>query len=151
VYFHLANNAIKFTKKVGRTEGSANTITIIVEDKNEDDNDDKSVVVVSVQDTGPGIDPEILPRLFSKFVTNSQTGTGLGLFISKSIVEAHGGKMWAHNNNDIFGQRTKGARFYFTLPIINKSTINQPTKTKTNTDAINKEEEGEREVIITIP
>jgi signal transduction histidine kinase len=73
---------------------------------------DKSIVV-GVKDTGKGIDPEVLPSLFSKFVTKSDKGTGLGLYISKGIVEAHGGKIWAENNNEGEG---KGARFYFSLP-----------------------------------
>ena len=76
------------------------------------DNDSKEVVV-TVGDTGVGIDPEILPRLFSKFVTRSQKGTGLGLFISKSIIEAHGGRIWAENNV-LDGQ---GTIFCFTLPL----------------------------------
>ncbi len=70
-------------------------------------------VVVDVNDTGTGIDPEIMPKLFSKFSTRSTTGTGLGLFISKSIVEAHGGRIWAKNK-----ERGKGAVFSFSLPII---------------------------------
>ena len=69
-------------------------------------------LVVSVKDTGLGIDPEIMPRLFTKFTTKSQTGTGLGLFISKSIIEAHGGRIWAENNKD-----GKGATFTFRLPL----------------------------------
>jgi signal transduction histidine kinase len=72
----------------------------------------KEEVVVSIKDTGTGIDPEILPRLFSKFVSKSVAGTGLGLFISKSIVEAHGGKIWAQNNAD-----GRGATFAFSLPL----------------------------------
>jgi signal transduction histidine kinase len=59
----------------------------------------------------------MLPRLFSKFSAKSFEGTGLGLFISKNIVEAHGGKIWAENNNnddDAYGE--KGATFYFMLP-----------------------------------
>jgi predicted RNA-binding protein len=68
--------------------------------------------IVSVKDTGTGIDPEIYPRLFTKFVSKSIAGTGLGLFISKSIVEAHGGKMWSENNAD-----GNGATFYFSLPL----------------------------------
>jgi two-component system, OmpR family, sensor histidine kinase VicK len=73
---------------------------------------DAKEVVVSIKDTGSGIDPEILPRLFSKFVTKSDAGgTGLGLFICKSIVEAHGGKIWAENNRS-----GKGATFSFSLP-----------------------------------
>ena len=66
---------------------------------------------MSVKDTGSGIDPEILPRLFSKFVTKSDKGTGLGLFISKSIIDAHGGMIWAENNaNGI------GSKFTFSIP-----------------------------------
>ena len=57
-----------------------------------------------------------MPRLFSKFATKSQSGTGLGLFISKSIVEAHGGKMWA-SNNDINQENRGGALFTFNLPL----------------------------------
>jgi signal transduction histidine kinase len=100
VIYNLLHNAIKFTN-----EGS---ITISVKRKT----DDNKVIVVSVEDTGIGIDPEILPRLFTKFATKSVAGTGLGLFISKSIVEAHGGKIWAENNAD-----GKGATFAFSLPL----------------------------------
>jgi signal transduction histidine kinase len=53
-----------------------------------------------------------MPKLFSKYVTNSPLGTGVGLFISKSIIEAHGGKIWAGNNLD-----GKGATFTFRLPL----------------------------------
>lgn len=70
----------------------------------------------SITDEGPGIDPEIYPRLFTKFAAKSETGTGLGLFISKSIVEAHGGKIWAENNHDSDGQMT-GATFTFSIPL----------------------------------
>ena len=75
---------------------------------------DEQEAVVTLEDTGTGIHSEILPRLFSKFATKSHVGgTGLGLFISKSIVEAHGGRMWAENNSDGIG-----AAFSFSLPII---------------------------------
>jgi signal transduction histidine kinase len=67
---------------------------------------------VNIKDTGSGIQPEIMPKLFSKFVTNSSGGTGIGLFISKSIVEAHGGRIWAENNAD-----GEGATFTFSLPL----------------------------------
>jgi two-component system, OmpR family, sensor histidine kinase VicK len=94
----LLSNAIKFTG-----EG-----TILVNaEKNKDEE-----VIVSVKDTGTGIDPEIFPRLFSMFVSKSFEDTGLGLFISKSIVEAHGGRIWAENNSD-----GKGASFSFAVPI----------------------------------
>jgi signal transduction histidine kinase len=72
-------------------------------------------VVVSIKDDGPGIDPEIVPRLFTKFATKSDIGTGLGLFISKSIIEAHGGKIWGKNNYP----EGKGATFAFSLPLHN--------------------------------
>jgi signal transduction histidine kinase len=68
-----------------------------------------------VKDSGKGIDPEVVPRLFEKFASKSFQGTGLGLFISRSIVEAHGGRIWAVNNK-VDGQI--GATFYFSLPII---------------------------------
>jgi two-component system, OmpR family, sensor histidine kinase VicK len=100
VISNLISNAIKFTK-----EGS-----IIVNAKKEE-NENK--VIVSVKDSGIGIHPEVLPRLFQRFATKSYQGTGLGLYISKSIVEAHGGNMWAQNNPD-----GKGSVFYFTLPIV---------------------------------
>jgi signal transduction histidine kinase len=105
VIYNLLSNAIKFTK-----EG---TITIRIEKK------DKQEVVASVKDTGIGIDPEIMPKLFSKFASKSFQGTGLGLFICKSIIEAHGGRIWAENNNYIADGK-KGSTFYFTLPIVNQ-------------------------------
>jgi signal transduction histidine kinase len=90
VIHNLLDNALKFTED--------GTITISTERKQEKDENDE--IVISVKDTGKGIDSQILPRLFTKFATKSQTrGTGLGLFISKNIVEAHGGRIWAENNN----------------------------------------------------
>lgn len=67
---------------------------------------------VQVSDTGPGIPPDIMPRLFTKFATKSNQGTGLGLYLSKNIIEAHGGRIWAKNN-----ENSQGAVFTFTLPI----------------------------------
>src|SRR3569623_406047 len=75
-------------------------------------------VINSIKDRGIGIDPDIQDKLFSKFVTKSDTGSGLGLYISKGIVEAHGGKIWAQNNTD-----GKGATFAFSLPISREDTI----------------------------
>jgi signal transduction histidine kinase len=103
VLSNLLSNAIKFTK-----EGS---ITVSAE-RIRDDNDKDEVVNVSMKDTGQGIDPEIMPRLFSKFATKPNAGgTGLGLFISKNIIEALGGRIWAKNNTD-----GSGATFTFSLP-----------------------------------
>jgi nitrogen-specific signal transduction histidine kinase len=98
VIANLLGNAIKFTR-----EG---TITFST---NVRDNDE---LIVTVKDTGTGLHPDILPRLFTKFATKADAGTGLGLYISKSIVEAHGGRMWAENNSDGIG-----AAFSFSLPI----------------------------------
>ena len=97
VVWNLLNNAIKFTK-----EGTISTSTKVTDGQ----------VIVSVNDTGEGIDPKIRPRLFSKFATGSSQGTGLGLFISKSIIEAHGGSIWAENNLD-----ERGASFTFSIPV----------------------------------
>ncbi len=117
VISNLLSNAVKFTKK-----GTIRVTTQIEEEEEEqDDQNDyrdsdnyggNKVVVISIKDTGSGISPEIFPRLFSKFASNSFEGTGLGLFIAKSIVEAHGGKIWAENNAD-----GKGATFVLSLPI----------------------------------
>ena len=74
---------------------------------------DANTITVSVKDAGSGINPDIIPRLFSKFATASEKGTGLGLYISKKIIEVHGGKIWAENNKD-----GKGATFAFTLPLL---------------------------------
>jgi signal transduction histidine kinase len=71
------------------------------------------MLVVSVRDTGSGIDPEIFPTLFTKFSSKSLSGTGLGLYISNNIIEAHGGKIWAQNND----QGKRGATFSFSLPL----------------------------------
>ena len=109
VISNFLNNAIKFTKR--------GTVSIIAEKKD-------GQVFVSIKDTGEGIDPEILPQLFSKFVSKSYQGTGLGLFIAKSIVEAHDGKVWAENNHN----GKKGATFIFSLPLGDNSTIIRSSK-----------------------
>ena len=113
VISNLIRNAIKFTK-----EGII-LITARKDNSNNNDNDNNNQVIISVKDTGSGIDPEILPRLFSKFATKSFEGTGLGLFISKSIIEDHGGRIWAENNAD-----GKGATFSFSIPIISARQAN---------------------------
>ncbi len=104
VISNLLSNAIKFTKK--------GTIRVT-----EEVNGGKALV--SIKDTGQGIDPEIFPRLFLKFAAKSETGTGLGLFISRSIVDAHAGKIWAENNTDYDGK--KGATFTFSMPLSNEN------------------------------
>ena len=101
VISNLLSNAVKFTP-----EG---TITISVEK----DKTDRNKVIVNVKDTGRRIDVSILPRLFTKFTSKSYQGTGLGLFISKGIVEAHLAGIWGKNNADGIG-----ATFSFSLPTI---------------------------------
>jgi signal transduction histidine kinase len=98
VLSNLLSNALKFTK-----EGSIAVTTEKVENE----------VIVKVEDSGSGIDREIFPNLFERFVSKSEKGTGLGLFISKNITLAHGGRIWAENNPDGIG-----AMFAFSLPIV---------------------------------
>jgi signal transduction histidine kinase len=120
VVSNLISNAIKFTEK-GTVTITTTTDSVVAENKQSQD-----VVIVSIKDTGKGIDSEILPRLFSKFATKSDKGTGigLGLFICKSIIEAHGGKIWAENNIDgKDGKGGVGATFSFSLPISKENNI----------------------------
>jgi signal transduction histidine kinase len=106
VVSNLLRNAIKFT------DSGTITITSRLEGKN---------AIISVKDTGRSIDPELMPRLFTKFASKSETGTGLGLYLSKKIIEAHDGKIWAENNKD-----EKGATFAFTLPLVKSLTHQDP-------------------------
>ena len=106
VISNLLNNANKFTPREG------GIVSVTAKEKKNDNDINSQQVIVSVKDNGEGIHPEISPRLFSKFTTKSFSGIGLGLFISKSIIEAHGGRIWAENNAD-----EKGATFTFSLPI----------------------------------
>jgi len=109
VIHNLLHNALKFTK-----EGS---ITVIVERKEDNSNDRYDEILVSIKDTGTGIHPEVLPKLFTRFATKSPiSGTGLGLFISKSIIEMHGGSIWAFNNDEK-NKDDRGSTFTFSLPV----------------------------------
>ena len=100
VLSNILNNALKFTN-----EGQ---IIIRAHESN-----NKKEIIVSITDTGTGINKDIFAKLFSKFVTKSSQGTGLGLYISKSIIKAHDGRIWAENNAD-----RRGATFMFTLPLV---------------------------------
>jgi len=99
VLSNLLDNALKFTKE-------GNIIITIKKIK------ENQQVMVTIKDSGTGLDPEIIPQLFKKFATKSEQGTGLGLFISKNIIETHDGIMWGENNSE-----SNGSTFYFTLPI----------------------------------
>jgi signal transduction histidine kinase len=121
VISNLISNSIKFTPN-----DKGGNISILVQrmsnDKENDSdttnvnnkNGNNNAVVISIKDNGVGIDKDVLRELFTKFTSKSFQGTGLGLYISKNIVEAHGGRIWAKNNDD-----GKGATFYFSLPIYN--------------------------------
>jgi signal transduction histidine kinase len=105
VFCNIVDNAISFSQ--------AGKIYVIL--KKEKQNG-QQFLIISVKDRGPGIDPDIMSRLFTKFTSKSDVGIGLGLFISRGIVEAHGGKIWAQNNPN------RGATFSFSLPIHVNST-----------------------------
>jgi signal transduction histidine kinase len=130
VMFNLLDNALKFSSEGGGNGGEGEDIVVTLEKKKEDNTkksndmrreveeeedkveEEEEVIVISVKDRGSGINQEILPRIFSKFTTKSDRGTGLGLYICKYLVEAHGGRIWAENNTD-----GKGATITFTLPL----------------------------------
>jgi signal transduction histidine kinase len=125
VISNLLTNAVESTKNsvssgtsVYDQHGNAITVFTTIKSNqgynNKDNINSKNggEVIISIRDRGTGIDPEIQDKLFTIFVTKSEKGSGLGLFISKGIVEAHGGKIWAENNAD-----GKGATFSFSLPI----------------------------------
>lgn len=100
VITNLVDNAVEFTQNEGKVK-----INLDKELKN-------GKVIVTVSDNGYGIHPDILPFLFTKYVKKSRGGAGLSLYISKKIIEAHGGEIWAKNNDD-----GRGATFGFSLPL----------------------------------
>lgn len=108
VLANIIGNSIKFTD-----QGSITISTTQSSDGRE--------VIVKVVDSGSGIDPEIMPRLFTKFASKSDSGTGIGLYIAKKMIEAQGGRIWAENNKD-----GAGATFTFTLPLAATQSINNP-------------------------
>jgi two-component system, OmpR family, sensor histidine kinase VicK len=131
VISNLLTNAVKSSKVKSVDDGSSNrvdsdntigpdmtstiTVSSIVGSNrsyNKGNTSNTTEVIISIKDRGTGIDPDIQDKLFSKFVTKSDAGSGLGLYISKGIVEAHGGRIWAENNSD-----GKGATFKFSLPV----------------------------------
>jgi signal transduction histidine kinase len=102
---NIIGNAVKFVSDDG-------TISVDISKRKSNNDLNGYTVVVSIKDNGSGIDSEMLDTLFTKFTTKSFQGTGLGLYITKSIIEAHGGHIWAENNRD-----EKGATFSFSLPL----------------------------------
>ena len=112
VLLNLLNNARKFTE-----EGKI-TVTVLMKK-------DRKEVIVSICDKGKGISSEVMNHLFEKFISRSDSGTGLGLYISKNIIEAHKGKIWASNN-----QNGIGSTFSFSIPVELKSMTRIRTRTK---------------------
>ena len=116
VLFNLLSNAIKFTDKgdiiITIEKINSNKTNGIHEIQEIVQVDEINYIIVKIKDFGIGIHSEIMPRLFSKFASKSFQGTGLGLYLSKSIIEAHGGNIWAENNKN-----EKGATFSFSLPL----------------------------------
>ena len=102
VIVNILENAVEFTDR--------GTITLRL-----DENKTTHEILLTISDSGRGIDPEILPNLFSKFVSKSRKGTGLGLYISKKIIETHGGRIWAENCYDE-NNKIEGSKFTLTLP-----------------------------------
>jgi signal transduction histidine kinase len=109
VLTNLIGNAIKFSVAKSSPDGRVRHKAISVQAKSVN-----NFVVVQVRDSGSGIDKDILSRLFTKFATKSDSGTGLGLYIAKGIIEAHGGMIWAENNGG-----GPGATFSISLPAEN--------------------------------
>ncbi|HEY6534406.1 MAG TPA: ATP-binding protein, partial [Candidatus Nitrosocosmicus sp.] len=119
VISNLLDNSIKFIEEEG-------SIYITIKKIKDDDvkeierKSKENLVIISIRDTGMGISEEIYEKLFTKFATKSITGTGLGLYISKSIIEAHNGQIWAENNNT-----DKGATFTLSMPLSERENINK--------------------------
>ncbi|MBA3977970.1 MAG: hypothetical protein H0X50_07255 [Nitrosopumilus sp.] len=107
VISNLVSNSIKFIHKDGKI-----TIGVDMTKKTNTDGNDTKIAIIEIRDTGTGIDKEIFPKLFTKFTTKSFQGTGLGLYISKNIIKAHSGQIWAENNKD-----GDGSTFSFYLPV----------------------------------
>jgi signal transduction histidine kinase len=133
VVSNMLSNAVTSIRLMDDTEEGRISISISKREKIEaknvigraekvhDRSSSRDEIIVSIKDNGQGIPPEVDANLFTKFVTGSDSGTGLGLYISKNIIEAHGGRIWASNNNTEETEGTtkkcSGATFNFTLPL----------------------------------
>jgi signal transduction histidine kinase len=115
VLFNLLHNAMKFTRQ------GVITIAVAIKRASYDLEIDSNSVIVSIKDQGTGVDPSIKDKLFEKFETKSANGAGLGLYLSRKIVEAHGGKIWVEERTDSGYEEERGAIFAFSIPIKNQS------------------------------
>jgi signal transduction histidine kinase len=115
VISNLLNNAIKFTANgeitISTKDIKHNEMSEMETKLGKKNEKQRGEVYIGIKDTGIGLSPITIPKLFSKFVSTDYGGTGLGLFISKNIIESHGGKIKAQNNLD-----GKGATFSFIIP-----------------------------------
>lgn len=114
VIFNLLDNSMKFTE-----QGQITVSSKISSDFDNTKNKNNKIIEVSISDQGPGVDRDIKDKLFDKFITKSEKGVGLGLYISRRILEAHGGRIWIEetNSNNINNRGSTGATFTFTLPL----------------------------------
>jgi len=101
VLFNLVRNAMEALERSPRREIGIKTL------RSKD-----GVVEVQVRDTGPGVDPRLVDQVFTEYFSTKEHGMGVGLSICQSIVDAHGGRLWATNTSG------GGATFHFTLPIV---------------------------------
>ena len=115
VLFNLLHNAMKFTRQ------GVITITVAIKRTSHDLEGDNDSVIISIKDQGTGVDPSIKDKLFEKFETKSANGAGLGLYLSRKIVEAHGGKIWVEGKTDSGDEKERGAIFAFSIPLKNQS------------------------------
>jgi signal transduction histidine kinase len=115
VLFNLLHNAMKFTRQ------GVITITVAIKRTSHDLEGDNDSVIISIEDQGTGVDPSIKDKLFEKFETKSANGAGLGLYLSRKIVEAHGGKIWVEGKTDSGDEKDRGAIFAFSIPFKNQS------------------------------
>ena len=115
VLFNLLHNAMKFTRQ------GVITITVATKKTSHDLKSDNDSVIVSIKDPGTGVDPSLKDKLFEKFETKSANGAGLGLYLSRKIVEAHGGKIWVEEKIDSSYEVERGATFAFSIPVKNQS------------------------------
>lgn len=118
VVFNLLDNALKFTNR-GMVIVSISKNYDVFGEKGASQDREREEFLVSIKDTGKGIDPSVKDRLFQRFASQSANGAGLGLYLSKKIIEAHGGRIWAESNND----GTQGSTFIFSLPIAGPENI----------------------------
>jgi signal transduction histidine kinase len=115
VLFNLLHNAMKFTRQ------GVITITVAIKRTSHDLECDNDSVIISIKDQGTGVDPSIKDKLFEKFETKSANGAGLGLYLSRKIVEAHGGKIWVEGKTHSSYEEERGAIFAFSIPLKNQS------------------------------